>query len=204
MTTITTEIALRLAELPDDPRLREGDLAALLEDRAATRWLAQQLVQVARERWPGRKWTVTDLLDVLETAVHGPRGAQPTILEARAMRRALRERCQLADRYGETLGVVVLHFLPDRAAERYATAVDLWLRRLRPHDTVVLFRRHAVFLLPRLRDGALPALVQRLTATAREALGEAAAVRSEACRYGPQGDVREPHTLLDWVEDRIR
>ena len=204
MTTITTEIALRLADLPNDPRLLKGDLAALLEDRAAARWLAQQLVQVARREWPGRKWTVTDLLDLLHTAVHGPRSAQPTILEARAMRREIRERCRLADRYGEPLGVLVLHFLPDRAAERYATAVDLLLRRLRPEDTVVLFRRHAVFLLPRVPRSDLSALRDRILTTAREALGEAAAADAEACSYGASGDVEEPHALLDWVEDRIR
>ncbi len=204
MTTISTEISLHTALLADDERLQRGDLHALLQDRAAAQWVAQRLVRHARERWPGRHWTVTDLLDLLWTAVHGPRSNQPRVLEARHIRRHLRERCHLAERYGEPLGVVVLHLLPERAATRYASALDRLLHAVRPEDTIVLFRRHIVFLLPRAPAATLPALTERLMSTTLATMEPNAVSDAEWYCYDPSCGDAQLQELLDWVEDRLR
>ncbi len=204
MTTITTEIVLRTAPLCEDERLQRGDLPALLRDRAASQWLAQRLVQHARAQWPGRHWTVTDLLDLLSTAVHGVRSSQPRVIEARSVRRHLRERCRLAERYGEPLGLVVLQLLPERAATRYVTAVDRVLQRMRPEDALALFRRHVLFLLPRLPPGALPTVADRLQGTMREALGAPSLGTLETYSYEPRAGTLQPQDALDWLEDRLR
>lgn len=202
MTTVT-EAAKRLVGGDDEGALRSGDLARICADPALARRVARQLAEAAREISPGREWTPEDLRDLLEAAVRGPRQDEVPVLEGRFLRKRLREQCALAERYGDTFGLVVLALAPEPSPGTYASVLDAVLERLRRTDMVFLYRRRYAILLPRIAPNVLPQLADRLRALIEVGAGDGCVEAVHTLAF-PDDDVADTASVLDWAEDRLR
>ncbi len=202
MTTVT-EAAKRVLSEDDASALEAGDLKRLCADPALAQRFARRLARLAREVAPGRDWSLEDLRDVLEVAVHGAPQQSARVLEGRYFRRRLREQVNLADRYGDTFAVVVLTMAEGIEEPVYSSVLDAVTERLRRTDMVFLYRRRFALVLPRMRRAALDPLIARV----RELVGVgagAAAIEAVASLVYPDPVVANGALVLDWAEDQLR
>ncbi len=202
MTTVT-ETAKRLGEGLDLSELEEADLATICADPLLAQRIARQLVEIAEEVIPGRRWSVEDVRDILDAAVRGRREPGVRIVEGRYFRKRVREQCALSDRYGDPFAVVVIALMPEPQDGAYQSVLDAIVERLRRTDMVFLYRRRFALVLPRMRGESLEPLVARVRELIQIGVGEDVVERIESLVY-PSTAHPDTQSVLDWAEDQLR
>ncbi|MCZ7679450.1 MAG: hypothetical protein M5U28_12085 [Sandaracinaceae bacterium] len=202
MTTVT-ETAKRLGEGLDLSELEEADLATICADPLLAQRIARQLVEIAEEVIPGRRWSVEDVRDILDAAVRGRRDPGVRIVEGRYFRKRVREQCALSDRYGDPFAVVVIALMPEPQDGAYQSVLDAIVERLRRTDMVFLYRRRFALVLPRMRGESLEPLVARVRELIQIGVGEDVVERIESLVY-PSTAHPDTQSVLDWAEDQLR
>lgn len=202
MTTVT-ETAKRIGEALDLSELRDADVASICRDPLLAQRIARQIVEAAEGVVPGRRWSIEDVRDILDSAVRGSREETVRIVEGRYFRKRVREQCALADRYGDPFAVVVVALSSEPQDGLYQSVLDAIVERLRRSDMVFLYKRRFALILPRMRPESLAALVERVRELIRVGAGEDAIEGIESLVYP---DPRNPDTqsVLDWAEDQLR
>ncbi|MBK8169523.1 MAG: hypothetical protein IPK60_04165 [Sandaracinaceae bacterium] len=202
MTTVT-EAAKRVASGSDPEELAGRDLGEICADANLARRLSRMLADAARDAAPGREWSIEDLREVLEVAVHGPKLDRVQTLEGRYFRKRLREQFANAERYAEPFSCVVVSLVPVHSRETYTAVMDGVVESLRRVDMVFLYKRRLALILPRMRKDALDAFVARLRNVV--AVGtDSANIESIECLACPDPAYPEMSNVLDWAEDRLR
>lgn len=202
MTTVT-ETAKRLGDGLDLSELEEADLATICADPLLAQRIARQLVEIAEEVIPGRRWSVEDVRDILDAAVRGRRDPGVRIVEGRYFRKRVREQCALSDRYGDPFAVVVIALMPEPQDGAYQSVLDAIVERLRRTDMVFLYRRRFALVLPRMRGESLEPLVSRVRELIQAGAGEDVVERIESLVY-PTAAHGDTQSVLDWAEDQLR
>ncbi len=200
MTTVT-EAAKRLGI--DLHPLEQADMATLKNDAVLAQQFARRLLLSAKEIAPSASWSVEDLLDVIEAAVHGRIPDADRVVEGRYLRKRVRELCAYAQRYGEPFSMVVLKLSKEPRDGLYGSMAEPIVAHLRQTDMVTAYRRRFAILLPRMKPEALDALAQRLSGVANELAG-AVVVESTAATMFPIEGLDETQLILDWLEDQLR
>ena len=201
MTTVT-ETAKRLGEGLDLSDLQEADLATICADPWLAQRFAKELAELAHEVIPGRRWSVEDLRDILEAAVHRRRDGV-RVVEGRYFRKRVREQCGLADRYGDPFAVVVISLEPEPQEGVYESVLDAVVERLRKTDMVFLYKRRFALVLPRMRAESLTALVERVRELIDVGAGASVVEGIESVVY-PDPARPDTQSVLDWAEDQLR
>jgi hypothetical protein len=155
MTTVT-EAAKRLGI--DLHPLERADVATLKEDIVLAQQFARRLLASAKEIAPEADWSVEDLLDVVEAAVHGRVPDGERVVEGRYLRKRVRELCAYAERYGEPFAMLVLKLTREPREGLYGSMAQPLVSMLRKTDMVTAYRRRFAVLLPRMDASALPGL----------------------------------------------
>lgn len=202
MTTVT-EAAKRLGDGLDLSELEHADLATICADPLLAQRIARQLVELAEEVIPGRRWSAEDLRDILDAAVRGRRDPGVRIVEGRYFRKRVREQCALSDRYGDPFAVVVVALTPEPQVGVYQSVLDAIVERLRRTDMVFLYRRRYALVLPRMRAESVASLVARVRELIRVGVGEDVIERIECLVY-PNPSYPDTQSVLDWAEDQLR
>ncbi len=202
MTTVTEAVKPVLDE-DDEAAIEKGDLRKLCASPHLAQRFARLLTKAAREMSPGRDWSPEDLRDVLEVAVHGTGQESARVLEGRYFRKRLREQVNLADRYGDSFGVVVITMVQGVSEGVYSSVLDAVTERLRRTDMVFLYRRRFALVLPRMRPAALEPLIDRVRELVAVGAGDAALERIDSLCY-PTDELDENTGVLDWAEDQLR
>lgn len=200
MTTVT-EAAKRLGI--DLHPLEQADLATLKNDAVLAQEFARRLLLDAKEIAPNAAWTVEDLLEVLEAAVHGRIPDVSRVVEGRYLRKRVRELCAYAERYDEPFAMIVLKLAREPREGLYGSMAEPLVARLRKTDMVTVYRRRFAVLLPRMQPRALPSVGARLAGVA-DALAGVRVVESVAATMYPAQDLDETQAILDWLEDQLR
>lgn len=200
MTTVT-EAAKRLGI--DLHPLEQAELATLKDDTVLAQQFARRLLLSAKEIAPNAEWSVEDLLDVVEAAVHGRIPDQDRVVEGRYLRKRVRELCAYAERYGEPFAMVVLKLSREPREGLYGSMAEPIVAKLRKTDMITAYKRRFAVLLPRMAKEALPSLSARLSAVADDLAGMRV-VESAAATMFPVPDLDETQLILDWLEDQLR
>jgi hypothetical protein len=200
MTTVT-EAAKRLGI--DLHPLERADVATLKDDIVLAQQFARRLLASAKEIAPEADWSVEDLLDVVEAAVHGRVPDGERVVEGRYLRKRVRELCAYAERYGEPFAMLVLKLTREPREGLYGSMAQPLVSMLRKTDMVTAYRRRFAVLLPRMDASALPGLAARLRAVADDLAG-ARVVESAATATFPAAGLDETQQILDWLEDQLR
>lgn len=201
--TSVTETAKRLGDGLDLSELEDADLATICDDPLLAQRIGRQLVELAEEVIPGRRWSIEDLRDILDAAVRGRRAPGVRIVEGRYFRKRVREQCALSDRYGDPFAVVVISLSPEPQDGAYQSVLDAVVERLRRTDMVFLYRRRFALVLPRMRGESLEPLVDRVRDLIRVGVGEDVIEGIDSIVY-PSASHAETQSVLDWAEDRLR
>jgi hypothetical protein len=202
MTTVT-ETAKRLGEGLDLSELEDADLTTICADPLLAQRIARQLVELAEEVIPGRRWSVEDVRDILDAAVRGRRDPGVRIVEGRYFRKRVREQCALSDRYGDPFAVIVISLQPEPQDGVYQSVLDAVVERLRRTDMVFLYRRRFALVLPRMKPDSLAPLVARVRELIRVGVGEDVIEEIESLVY-PGPSHTDTQSVLDWAEDQLR
>lgn len=200
MTTVT-EAAKRLGI--DLHPLEQAELATLKDDAVLAQQFARRLLLNAKEIAPSANWSVEDLLDVLEAAVHGRIPDVSRVVEGRYLRKRVRELCAYAERYGEPFAMVVLKLHREPREGLYGSMAEPIVAKLRKSDMVTAYKRRFAILLPRMTPEALPSLCERVGAVANELAGSNVVEAATSTMY-PITDLNETQLILDWLEDQLR
>jgi hypothetical protein len=200
MTTVT-EAAKRLGI--DLHPLEQAELGTLKDDAVLAQQFSRRLLLGAKEIAPNATWTVEDLLDVLEAAVHGRIPDMDRVVEGRYLRKRVRELCAYAERYGEPFAMVVLKLAKEPRDGLYGSMAEPIVAKLRKTDMITAYRRRFAILLPRMEAGALASLGVRVTEVA-DGLAGAKVVESVASTMFPGEGMEETQSILDWLEDQLR
>ena len=202
MTTVT-ETAKRIGDGLDLSELEDADLASICQDPLLAQRIARQIVELAEDVIPGRRWSVEDVRDILDSAVRGRRDQGVRIVEGRYFRKRVREQCALADRYGDPFAVVVIALHTEPQEGVYQSVLDAIVERLRRTDMVFLYKRRFALVLPRMRTESLAPLVERVRELIQVGAGEGVIENIESIVY-PDADHAETQSVLDWAEDQLR
>lgn len=202
MTTVTEAVKPVLDE-DDEDAIDKGDLKKLCASPHLAQRFARLMARAAREVSPGRDWSPEDLRDVLEVAVHGTGQESARVLEGRYFRKRLREQVNLADRYGDSFGVVVITMVNGVSEGVHSSILDAVTERLRRTDMVFLYKRRFALVLPRMRPAALEPLIERVRELIAVGAGDASLERIDSLCY-PNDEVEEKSGVLDWAEDQLR
>ncbi|GAB4209086.1 MAG: hypothetical protein OHK0013_28140 [Sandaracinaceae bacterium] len=200
MTTVT-EAAKRLGI--DLHPLEQADVATLKDDAVLAQQFARRLVLEAKQIAPNASWTVEDLLDVLEAAVHGRIPDVDRVVEGRYLRKRVRELCAYAERYGEPFAMVVLKLAKEPREGLYGSMAEPIVAKLRKTDMITAYRRRFAILLPRMEPQALASVGERVRRVADELAGTPV-VESIASTMFPVAGMDETQLILDWLEDQLR
>jgi hypothetical protein len=200
MTTVT-EAAKRLGI--DLHPLEQAELATLKDDAVLAQQFARRLLLSAKEIAPSAEWSVEDLLDVMEAAVHGRIPDVDRVVEGRYLRKRVRELCSYAERYGEPFAMVVLKLTREPRDGLYGSMAEPLVAKLRKTDMITAYKRRFAVLLPRMEARALPSLITRLSAVADDLAG-LRVVESAAATTFPMPNLDETLLILDWLEDQLR
>lgn len=200
MTTVT-EAAKRLGI--DLHPLEQAELGTLKDDAVLAQQFARRLLLGAKEIAPNASWTVEDLLDVLEAAVHGRIPDVDRVVEGRYLRKRVRELCAYAERYGEPFAMVVLKLAREPREGLYGSMAEPIVAKLRKTDMITAYRRRFAILLPRMEAGALASLGLRVSEVA-DGLAGAQVVEAVASTMFPGEGIEETQAILDWLEDQLR
>ena len=202
MTTVT-ETAKRIGDGLDLSELEEADLASICQDPLLAQRIARQIVELAEDVIPGRRWSVEDVRDILDSAVRGRREQGVRIVEGRYFRKRVREQCALAERYGDPFAVVVIALQTEPQEGVYQSVLDAIVERLRRTDMVFLYKRRFALVLPRMRPESLAPLVERVRELIQVGAGEGVIENIESIVY-PDAQHAETQSVLDWAEDQLR
>lgn len=200
MTTVT-EAAKRLGI--DLHPLEQAKLAVLKDDTLLAQQFAQRLLVAARDIAPNAEWSVEDLLDVIEAAVHGRIPDVDRVVEGRYLRKRVRELCGYAQRYGEPFAMVVLKLSREPREGLYGGMAEPIVAKLRKSDMITAYRRRFAVLLPRMEASALATLTQRLVEVA-DSLAGSKVVEATTATMFPVPGLDETQLILDWLEDQLR
>lgn len=202
MTTVT-ETAKRIGDGLDLSELEDADLASICGDPLLAQRIARQIVELAEDVVPGRRWSVEDVRDILDSAVRGRREHSVRIVEGRYFRKRVREQCALSERYGDPFAVIVIALSTEPQDGLYQSVLDAIVERLRRTDMVFLYKRRFALVLPRMRAESLAPLVERVRELIRVGAGEAAIERVGSLVY-PDAQHPDTQAVLDWAEDQLR
>lgn len=202
MTTVT-ETAKRIGEGLDLSELGDADLATICGDPLLAQRIARQLVDLAEEVIPGRRWSVEDVRDILDAAVRGRRDQGVRIVEGRYFRKRVREQCALSERYGDPFAVVVISLRPEPQHGAYQSVLDAVVERLRRTDMVFLYKRRFALVLPRIRTESLAPLIARVNELIRVGAGEDVIEQIDSLVF-PDEKHTDTQSVLDWAEDQLR
>lgn len=202
MTTVT-ETAKRIGDGLDLAELEDADLASICQDPLLAQRIARQIVELAEDVVPGRRWSVEDVRDILDSAVRGRRDQGVRIVEGRYFRKRVREQCALADRYGDPFAVVVIALHTEPQEGVYQSVLDAIVERLRRTDMVFLYKRRFALVLPRMRRESLAPLVERVRELIHVGAGEGVIENIESIVY-PDAHHKDTQSVLDWAEDQLR
>jgi hypothetical protein len=201
--TTVTETAKRIGDGLDFSELEGADLATICQDPLLAQRIAKQVVDVAEAVMPGRRWSVEDLRDIFEAAVHGGREQAVRVVEGRYFRKRVREQCALTDRYGDPFAVVVVALSPEPEDGKYHDVLDAVVEKLRRSDMVFLYRRRFALVLPRMQRGALKTLIDRVHELITSRSG-ASSIEGIAALSYPDSAYPDTQSVLDWAEDQLR
>ena len=202
MTTVT-ETAKRIGDGLDLRELEEADLATICADPLLAQRFARRLAELSSQVLPGRTLSIEDVRDVFEAAVRGRPEDSVRIVEGRYFRKRVREQCGLADRYGDPFAVVVVSVRPEPQPGAYESVLDAIVERLRKTDMVFLYKRRFALVLPRMRDEAVPPMLDRLRELIAVGAGEDVLEKVEWLVY-PNPEHADTQSVLDWAEDQLR
>jgi hypothetical protein len=202
MTTVT-ETAKRIGDGLDLSELEDADLASICGDPLLAQRIARQIVELAEDVIPGRRWSVEDVRDILDSAVRGRRDQGVRIVEGRYFRKRVREQCALSDRYGDPFAVVVIALHTEPQEGVYQSVLDAIVERLRRTDMVFLYKRRFALVLPRMRPESLAPLVERVRELIQVGAGEGVIETIGSIVY-PDAQHAETQSVLDWAEDQLR
>lgn len=149
--------------------------------------------------------TVTEAAkNVTERPVSSPAPVQALLLGGRYFRKRLREQCDLAERYGDSFGCVVITLRdPEPSEDESQSILDAVMGGLRRTDMVFPYRRRFAMILPRIRAAGLAPLIERVLVLIGVGAGPGA-VESVCSIVFPHPDLPETQSVLDWAEDQLR
>lgn len=201
MTTVT-ETAKRISGV-DPLELEDADLVTICRDPLLAQRIARQIVELAEDITPGRRWSIEDVRDILDAAVRGRRDSGVAIVEGRYFRKRVREQCALSERYGDPFAVLIIALRAEPEAGVYQSVLDAIVERLRRTDMVFVYKRRFALILPRMQADSIGRLVERVRELIRVGAGASVIERIESLVY-PDPQHTDTQSVLDWAEDQLR
>jgi hypothetical protein len=199
---ITTTTVTRTRETRGTGEYPIMSYTAVTSHQAMAEAFIKELLRVGQRIMPDKELTIEDILAICHLALdHGERGAM--ILEGRHLRFRIADQISRAERYKETVSLLVLKLDDITHMSIYDSIVDTLCERMRKTDLLFLFRQRIALLLPHTDLISCQKLHERVELLLNTTLEKNQNVGIATLTY-PSPDIGKGTQVLDWVEDQLR
>ena len=199
---ITTTTVTRSREVRGSGEYPIMSYTAVTSHQAMAEAFIKELLRVGQRIMPDKELTTEDILAICHLALdHSERGA--VILEGRHLRFRISDQISRAERYKETVSLLVLKLDNIANPSIYDAIVDTLCERMRKTDLLFLFRQRIALLLPHTDLVSCQKLHERVESLLKATLEESSKIDMASLTY-PSEQISAGTQVLDWVEDQLR
>jgi len=199
---ITTTTVTRSREVRGSGEYPIMSYTAVTSHQAMAEAFIKELLRVGQRIMPDKELTTEDILAICHLALdHSERGA--VILEGRHLRFRISDQISRAERYKETVSLLVLKLDNIANPSIYDAIVDTLCERMRKTDLLFLFRQRIALLLPHTDLVSCQKLHERVESLLKATLEESSKIDMSSLTY-PSEQITAGTQVLDWMEDQLR